>query len=503
MNRKNIITLFAVLISFACARADSFSVTDDEYLGRDALLIENSLVTARVIPELGGRVISFRLGGDPDKETLYTARHNLRFDPGEQWLGADYGGICDVGGGGWPGPFWGLKYNVKQEPEQYAVTLSAGADGIEAERTLELIPDSTAIRISVIHTNRTENTLPYSVRTHSELAVGTAADNDDHFFHRDGKGLRHARYRLGWEIPRFTYENPEEGWMAFVDSRQRLALVRLFENADKDIKVLLWRGHNEGGPVRDEKGGFYAADRIFDNVSLAPGETVNAAETFYIIDGLRRVDFVKKFTAGSLTFDRPVYAAGLEGQFAVTIGSAFVAGPYRITMNYANETTEKTLRAFKAGSAESVTFDIQITASTDVEVTVKDILGNIVAQFSRQIKIDNEGYSVARENISAAKQIRQRIIETLTAAQTRDTDRGRAIISLVNTHINSMQQALGIGDIYSINENAETVLKELRTVEKGSASLNEFDPRKQNEIEKLIEKTAEKSDLIDLGNPLN
>jgi len=257
--------LFGVLSASIGLAAQPIKVREEMLYDRPVKTLDNGLVRVSVTPEIGGRVLVFRLN-DGDRRTLHIARHNIRRKPGERWRGAEYGGLCDVATLDWPGPFWGVGYKIAetQAGGVAALRLSAQASEIGIEREVMLLPNSTICRIGVKQTNLARVPKSMVIRIHGEFALGECADNHDVILFNGPKGLVEIRYRLGWENPRFSFEHPVEGWMAYVDAREKLALVRRFLPVSKDIKVLVWHGHNEGGAVRDEKGGFYAIDRFME-----------------------------------------------------------------------------------------------------------------------------------------------------------------------------------------------------------------------------------------------
>jgi hypothetical protein len=453
--------------------------------GRDVKVIENSLVSVAIAPEIGGRILSFKIKHTPS-DTIYVARHNINHNPDDMWSGVDYGGITDVGSTGWPGPFWGANYDIEPLSDHKGVMLETTQQGINVQRKVTLPEDSTIMKLDIAHTNTLDKPKTMSIRTHAELAVGTCADNSDYIYLKDKEGLKQYHYRLGWEDPRYSYENPVEGWMAHVDSKEKIALIRLFQPVDEDIKVLFWRGHNEGGPVRDKKGGFYALDRFMNNKPVEPGETINATEEFYIIQGLSRVDFVNGYMAGAVELDKLIYGPGQEVNTTVLVGGAKKDGPYKVTISTDLAIIDsKNLPAHQPGQTSSVKFKFYSQGDTDLKVSVLNTDGKQIANAVRKIKVDKQGYQKMLEMIKVAENLRDSITSTIKQKGYSDKDTGEALKELAEIQMQKLENAQRAGNLEFFGIQAEKEIQKMRNIYEGLIEMTDFNNAAQKNIDKL------------------
>lgn len=472
----------SMLAPFAIAKT---KISADNVHGRDVKVFENSLVTVAIAPEIGGRILSFKMKGTPG-DTIYVARHNINFDPDDMWSGVDYGGITDVGSTGWPGPFWGANYNIEPLKDDNGVMLQTTQQGINVQRKVTLPEDSTIMKLDVTQTNTLETPKTMSIRTHAELAVGTCADNNDYIYLKGKQGLEQYHYRLGWEDPRYSYENPVGGWMAHVDSKEQIALIRLFQPVDDDIKVLFWRGHNEGGPVRDKKGGFYALDRFMKNQSVQPGNTITASEEFYIVTGLKRVDFVNQYMAGAVELDKMTYGPGQEVTATVSIGGAKKEGPYKVTISTDLAIIDsKNLPAHQPGRAMSVDFKFHSQGTTNLKVVVLDSSGKQIAKATRKINVDIDRYEKMLKIIESAEKLKASIRSTINEKGYSDTTTGRALEKLADVQMTKLNDARQAGNLEYFDHQAGIEIAKMNNIYDGLLEMTDFSKPAQKNIEKF------------------
>lgn len=486
MNCKIYFILFFLMLLCAISNGAQITVSNGTYFGQQALYIHNSYATLCVLPKLGGRLISFSLRNEPDSETLYTARHNIHFAPDDQWKGSNYGGVSDVDAPGWPGHFWGTPYEVKINRNKGRIALSAQTNDLETTRHLTFLPGSTILQVDIEQTSIASVTKQSAIRLHAEHAVGRAADTNDTIYLRNQKGLVAIPYKPGWENPRFSHENPTEGWMAFVDALSEIAMVRLFKNPDEDIQVLVWHGHNEGGPVRDKLGGFYAADRLFKPTTLSPGASLHAAEEFYIIKGLERIDAVHDYTACAFTMDRDVYAEGMTAHFTVAVGSAKEAGPFYIRFDYGGKEQVKQTHLISPGKTAKISFDAIVTNSTCPLIRIANKTKQIIATISRPIEIDNEGYIAAQKKLNQVQGLYDQILAFNKKEGATNKAPAAAVLVLAEKHLQLMQEKITAGHLAWIEEHSEDIIHELSAVCAGMKNEEETDPSDQKKIQSML-----------------
>jgi len=485
--------LFGVLSASIGLAAQPIKVREEMLYDRPVKTLDNGLVRVSVTPEIGGRVLVFRLN-DGDRRTLHIARHNIRRKPGERWRGAEYGGLCDVATLDWPGPFWGVGYKIAetQAGGVAALRLSAQASEIGIEREVMLLPNSTICRIGVKQTNLARVPKSMVIRIHGEFALGECADNHDVILFNGPKGLVEIRYRLGWENPRFSFEHPVEGWMAYVDAREKLALVRRFLPVSKDIKVLVWHGHNEGGAVRDEKGGFYAIDRFMEPQAVEPGKTITAAEEYAIIDGLPFVDFVAEHVAGAVVLDRGTYGPGQKARATVVIGGGKAGGPYKVAVAAISpdgakaELGAKTVPAHAPGKASSVTFEWAPKASCMLSASVADASGKPLAKATKKVVVDAGAFVKADLVVSKVMEYADQLVAALAAKRLGSTPQGQAQVALVRWYENQLRQAMTSGDFAAAETNGRAVIERLKASLAHVKALEAADQGKQAAIPELL-----------------
>lgn len=169
-------------------RHDASSATSplaSEYLGWKSLCLDNGLVTLQVVPEIGGRVIQFRLG---DKEFFWVNPQLAGLAPPESGLDPD-GGWLNYGGDKlwpapqgwdndqqWPGPpdavLDGQPYRVKLLDSGAAVRLTSGNDprsGIRFSRVIRPIPDRSGVRFEATMTNVDTKPRRWGIWAHTQL----------------------------------------------------------------------------------------------------------------------------------------------------------------------------------------------------------------------------------------------------------------------------------------------------------------------------------------------
>lgn len=281
--------------------------------GREALTIENGLVRLSVVPALGGRVVEL-VNLATGHDYVRIADWFMKYNPDDNWLGAEYGGFCDVGSEGWPGPFWGQAYDCKtrEYPDgARSIVAVACAEDVRVEREMVLYPDSTRLSVRMKATNVAKAEKNLMIRFHCELRVGSRADDNDWIILAGTNAPVKYNYIMGAEDRRHRTDTTV-GWGGIVDCVEKEGLVRRFMPEDQPSTIFFWNGFNEGDPdkaERDENGGFYCLDRFGRKVETPSGGSIEAAEEWFLVRGLSGLSTVKGDVAIELTTDRCRYGS--------------------------------------------------------------------------------------------------------------------------------------------------------------------------------------------------
>ena len=186
--------LAAVLaFSRAAEAAPSAEARDSSYRGWKSLALHNGLIELQVLPDIGGRIIQFKLGA---KEFLWVNPQLAAKLPPSNGVTAD-GGWFNVGGDKlwpapqgwdnaqqWPGPpdavLDGQPYvleKLRRKRGQISIRLTSGKDprsGIQFSRVIRIFEDST--RVSFEATMKNIDTQPrrWGIWAHTQLDTAKA-----------------------------------------------------------------------------------------------------------------------------------------------------------------------------------------------------------------------------------------------------------------------------------------------------------------------------------------
>lgn len=457
MNRKSI--LIAGMLLTLLTAAFAVEVKDDKLYDRPVKVMENGLVRLAVTPGIGGRVLQFDLL-NPHARSLQIHRHHIHFEPGDEWQGAEYGGLADMATTGWPGDIWGVTFDVDETEWEgnNALHLSAEKNGILHERRINILPNSSVMRYQSIQTNKSQATQDLTIRIHGEFAVGESADDADFIYFTNDKGLQVINYRLGWENPRFSYEKPGS-WIACVDKAEKLALVRWFQPVTDD-RVLVWHGHNEGPDVRDKKGGFYGVDRFMSGQTVGPGESAKATEEFAFIGGLTRVDFTlpEKYCAGALVLDQVAYGPQEEAVLTAVIGGGVEGEAYSVSLDVMvpNGGTKPIgvcqVPAYEAGKVASASLTFQPTMSMPIVATVKNSAGEEVAKFNRAISLDAQGYADANAALSDLMAVAENLKKAYAEKDLVESAHGESQMALMAHYLETVNSLMAHGKFADVQK---------------------------------------------------
>jgi hypothetical protein len=308
---------------------------EDEVYDREVYVLDNGLVRLGVTDKIGGRILEFihlKTGDNAAKIRL----DNIDYTPDDAWVGADYGGITDAGTSGWPGPFWGVTYEIEQKEKRSgarSLLAKTESEGLGISREMTVYPDSTLLSIGMRQTNATAGPKEMTVRLHCELAIGELADDGDMLYYIDEDGeLAEVEYIVGAEYERFKKITISDGWAALVDPKERSVLVRKFLPVDENHLLFWWVGSNPDPTTLGYKGPFYALDWFgmkgdswggSSEYTVESGESIKAYEEWFMLAGMDRVDFVEGHKAGSLNLDKARYGSSDTVVMTARLGGAY------------------------------------------------------------------------------------------------------------------------------------------------------------------------------------
>lgn len=275
MKRSSVIGLCLSL--FAGAWLPAFggpAVVSAEYAHRKTHCLSNALVQVHIAPEIGGRVVQFRVG----QKDFFWVNPKLAvapptpsgLSPEGEWL--NYGGDklwpAPQGWNGpetWPGPpdavIDGLPYVLEilpAKPGEASVKLTSGKDpltGIQFSRIIRIFNDTTRVQVEASMKNIDAKPRRWGIWAHTQLDASTLnpkkpnerlrawcpvnphsrflkgydvlfGENQNPSFHTDWRrGLVEADYQ--YRVGKIAVDSPA-GWVATVDGRQGWVFVQRF-----------------------------------------------------------------------------------------------------------------------------------------------------------------------------------------------------------------------------------------------------------------------------------
>ena len=242
------------------------------YRGWNTQCLRNGLIEVHVVPEIGGRVVQFKVGKkeflwvNPDLAGKYPTGSGLTPEGG--WL--NYGGdkLWPAPQGWenaeqWPGPpdavLDGQPYRVEglsAEPGEAALKLTSGEDrrsGIQFSRVIRIFENSTRVQFEVTMKNIDSRPRRWGIWAHTQLDA--AADNHPNHRLKSSCAVNpRSRFARGYDVIFGAKENPAfrtdwrrgvvmadyryqvgkigvdspAGWVATVDGRQGATFVQQF-----------------------------------------------------------------------------------------------------------------------------------------------------------------------------------------------------------------------------------------------------------------------------------
>jgi hypothetical protein len=293
-------------------------LTTENYCGWKAIRLSNGLVDVFVTPEIGGRIIQFRLGSS---DFLYVnPRHQGRVYTAEENCAAagwkNYGGLkvwpAPQGwesNDQWPGPpdpiLDGGSYSwcvVEENPQSTAIRLESQHDeytGLTFSREIRLAAHLSAVEIRHRMQNTSSRPIRWAVWQVTQQAVApdlivyAPARRDrqmfgDKPFEQAGLDVETGFWKLAYrnQVAKFAVE-AEDGWLVTVRPNERKALVEEFQlfsgkRYPDDVPVEFWVNGSgtftiAGGRVemdRDPNGcdPFIETEILSPLIDLSPGQ---------------------------------------------------------------------------------------------------------------------------------------------------------------------------------------------------------------------------------------
>jgi hypothetical protein len=266
--------LLAISCHFPMASAKEASPAST-YQGWETIRLANPLIELQILPEIGGRIIQFKLG---DREFLWVNPQLAGKFPEPSGLNAD-GGWFNIGGDKlwpapqgwdndqqWPGPpdavLDGQPYECETlapgQPGEMAVRLTSRDDprsGIRFSRVIRIFPGSTRVAFEVTMKNIDTKPRRWGIWSHTQLDGANAdrssfnrllqawcpinpasrfprgyqvmfGEQDNPSFQTDKeRGLVHVRYQ--YKVGKIGIDSPA-GWSATVNGETGAVFVQRF-----------------------------------------------------------------------------------------------------------------------------------------------------------------------------------------------------------------------------------------------------------------------------------
>jgi len=377
------------------------------YQGWKTLRLGNNLIELQILPEIGGRIIQFQLGG---KEFLWVNPQLAGKPPPANGLTKD-GGWFNVGGDKlwpapqgwdneqqWPGPpdavLDGQPYQLEQlpdkeplpgQPAEVAIRLTSRNDprsGIRLSRIVRLFADSTRVSFEATMENIDTKPRRWGIWAHTQLD-GAKSDHSGHnpllrawcplhpqsrfakgyaviFGEKNNpsfqpdveRGLMHVQYQ--YKVGKIGLDSPA-GWAATVNGENGAVFVQRFVFEPK-------QDYPDGSSVEFWLNGAGQIHAYNKDMKMA----TNAAENPYVFESEVLSPFAQLAPGQSYTWRYDWYAANLGGDFPVLDCSeaGVIAQP---------------LRAVKDGSQTRLTGRFGVFAPGTLRAEFADARGGLLA----------------------------------------------------------------------------------------------------------------------------
>lgn len=325
------------------------AVAADIYRGWKSVALKNGLIELQVVPEIGGRVMQFKLG---PKEFLWVNPQLQGKLPPASGLAAD-GSWLNYGGDKlwpapqgwdnaqqWPGPpdavLDGQPYAWERRAGSAEIQLTSGNDlrsGIRFSRRIRIFPGSTRVQVTATMTNVDTQPRRWGIWAHTQLdggRPGAAGHNaqmqawcplnpqsqfakgyqvifgaeDNPSFQADReRGLLHVQYR--YQVGKIGVDSAA-GWVATVDGASGAVFVQRF-------RFEPGREYPDGASVEfwlNGVGKFHAYHRDIET-------TADPVENPYVFESEVLSPFAKLQPAESYTWQYDWYACQIGGDFPI------------------------------------------------------------------------------------------------------------------------------------------------------------------------------------------
>jgi hypothetical protein len=336
-------------IQLATQSQPSPAAAESAYRGWKSLELRNDLIALHVVPEIGGRVMQFQLGG---KEFFWVNPSLAGKHPPPSGLAPD-GGWLNYGGDKlwpapqgwdndtqWPGPpdavLDGQPYRVERLDHGTAIRLTSRDDprsGIRFSRIIRIAGDSTRVSFEATMTNVDGQSRRWGIWAHTQLAGGQAGGashnsllnawcplnpqsrfakgyrvifgtEDNPSFQPDpARGLMRVNYQ--YQVGKIGLDSPA-GWVATVDGASGAVFVQRFQfehgkEYPDESSVEFWL--NGVGKIRA-----YNKDLVLP---------ANAVENPYVFESEVLSPFARLAPGESYTWHYDWLAANIGGDFPV------------------------------------------------------------------------------------------------------------------------------------------------------------------------------------------
>lgn len=268
------------------------------YLGKEAIILENSLIKVTVLPEIGGRIIEFMDKTDNFNQ-LNVVKENIIRSSNALSGPMRYGGY-EENLGLHPGPFQNKKFEyeiIENSEEGISVKLTCTdiQSGCRLERIMSLKKQSRELALKIELHNILEQAKQFCIGIHPESNVGGIGDENDFFYIPTKEGLRKIQYRPGQSMQEIY---PAEPWFAILDKKKKLALINDI-NLDQIDHLYFFMGDGEWA-------GIYNPEVIGKAKVLKPGEKIRMDLSWRLVKDMPDIDCYQKGIVATIATDKAV-----------------------------------------------------------------------------------------------------------------------------------------------------------------------------------------------------